>query len=83
MARSAQVKHPTVPFAIARVAERIASAWDGVPVDDEQAALIEAHIRPRFEELLEVAESDDQGAIDAAILALQTAEREAFAIGAK
>jgi hypothetical protein len=59
-----------------KIAESLAAVWDGVAVDADTASLVDAHIQPRLEALVDVADSDDSGAVDAAVTAAWRAYSE-------
>lgn len=54
----APLRHPSAAYVLAVTAQRIAMYWDGVPVAEDAAAVIEAHIRPKMKAVLDAAEGD-------------------------
>ena len=52
-------------FAIATTVEKIASRWDGNALPADTAQIVEAHIRPKLVALLDVADSDSAGVLEA------------------
>lgn len=54
----APLRHPAAAYVIAATAQKVASYFDGMPVREETAAVIEAHIRPKIEAVLDAAEGD-------------------------
>jgi len=77
LARSGSIKHPIIFFTIAGIAERLASAWEGIPLPVENAELVDAHLLPKLEALLDVADSDDLTAVNTTVTAALKAEAEA------
>jgi hypothetical protein len=61
------VKHPSIPLAVASIAERVASAWDGMPLDVTDAQRVEADILPKLQALVELKDSDDAAAVNEAV----------------
>jgi hypothetical protein len=61
----ASLRHPAAAYIIAATAQKIASYWDGVSVREDDRALIEAHMRPKIEAVLDAAEGDAAQLIDA------------------
>jgi hypothetical protein len=49
------------------VAERVADAWDGVPVDEDRAMRVEQLILPTLQALVELADADDPAVVAAAV----------------
>lgn len=56
----APLRHPSAAYTIAITAQKVASYWDGMPVRDDEAAVIEGHIRPKMEAVLNAAEGQDE-----------------------
>lgn len=52
------LQHPSAAYALAATAQKIAWYWDGQPVRDDTAAVIEAHIKPKMEAVLDSADGD-------------------------
>lgn len=67
LGRSGDVRHPSIPLTIAAIAERVATAWDRIPLDNEDAQRVEDDILPKLQALVELADSDDTYAVDAAV----------------
>lgn len=59
------LRHPSAAYALAATAQKVAWYWDGVPVREETADAIEAHIRPKMEAVLDAAEGDAEPLIKA------------------
>jgi hypothetical protein len=73
LGRSGDVRHPQIPLAIASIAERVATAWDGIPLDNSEAQRVEGEILPKLQALVELADSEDTSEVNAAIIDAQTA----------
>lgn len=54
----APLRHPAAVYVVAITAQNIAAYWDGVPVSEESAAVVEAHIRPKMLAVLDAAEGE-------------------------
>lgn len=54
----AALRHPAAAYALAATAQKIAWYWEGQPVREDTAAVIEAHIKPKMEAVLASAEAD-------------------------
>lgn len=52
------LRHPSAAYVIAITAQKIAAYLDRVPVPEDSAAVIEAHIRPKMEAVLDAADGD-------------------------
>ncbi len=52
------LRHPAAAYALAVTAQKIAWLWEGQPVREDGAAVVEAHIKPKMFAVLDVAESD-------------------------
>lgn len=59
------LRHPSAAYAIAATAQKIAWYWEGVPVRDDAAAIIEAHIKPKMEAVVDAAEHDAESLVQA------------------
>ncbi len=58
------LQHPAAVYVVAVTAQRIALYWDGVPVAEESASVVEAHLRPKMLAVLDAAETDAQHLLD-------------------
>jgi len=59
------LRHPAAAFVIAATAQQIATHWDGVPVPDDSASVIEAHLKPKMLAVLDSADSDSETLLEA------------------
>lgn len=57
------LRHPSAAYALAATAQKIAWYWDGQAVREDTAAVIEAHIKPKMEAVLDAADGDDAEAL--------------------
>lgn len=67
LGRSGEVRHPSIPLAIASIAERVAFAWDGMPIHEAHAQRVESEILPKLQALVELENCDDPRLVDAAV----------------
>ena len=76
---SDQRMHPGAAYAIAVTAQKIAWYCEGYPVHDEILAVVEAHIRPKMEAVLDAVDSGGAALVTALDgLALAYAEAQPF-----
>jgi hypothetical protein len=54
----ASLRHPAALFAVTITAQKVALYWDGVPVTEEAASIVESHIRPKMLSVLDAADLD-------------------------
>lgn len=59
------LRHPAAAYALATTAQKVAWYWEGQPVRDDTAAVIEAHLKPKMEAILDAAEGDAESLIKA------------------
>jgi len=50
------LRHPSAAYILATTAQKVAWYWEGQPVRVDTADVIEAHIRPKMEAVLDAAE---------------------------
>ena len=55
------LRHPSAAYAIAATAQKVAGYWDGVRED--AVAVIEAHIKPKMEAVVDAAEGDAESLV--------------------
>ena len=67
LGRSGDVRHPSIPLTIAAIAERVATTWDGIPLDNEYAQRVEDDILPKLQALVELEDSNDASVVNAAV----------------
>jgi hypothetical protein len=77
--RSGTAKNPIIALTIASIAEAVAQAWDGVPVDETQAKCIEDLILPKLQALVELEDAIDETVVTAAVSDAHMAKSVAFA----
>lgn len=54
------IKHPSAAYAVADICNNIAWYFDGQPVREETASVIEAHIQPKLQSVIDAAEGDSE-----------------------
>lgn len=54
------LRHPSAAYAIAATAQKVAWYCDDMPVREETADAIDAHIRPKMEAVLDAAEGETE-----------------------
>lgn len=59
------LRHPAAAYALAVTAQKIAWYWEGQPVRDDIAAVIEAHIKPKMEVVITASEADGETLLQA------------------
>jgi hypothetical protein len=57
------LRHPSAAYAIAATAQKVASYWEDVPLPEDSAAMVEAHIKPKMEAVLDAAEADAESLV--------------------
>jgi hypothetical protein len=72
----ATLRHPAAAYALAITAQKIAWYWEGQPVREDTAAVIEAHIKPKMEAVLAAANADAES-LTAALDDLARADADA------
>lgn len=58
LASDTTLQHPSAAYALAATAQKIALLLDGLGVQDESVSLIEAHIKPKMEAVLNAADGN-------------------------
>lgn len=56
----AALRHPIAAYALTVTAQKIAWYWEGQPVREDTAAVVEAHIRPKMEAVIDAADADEK-----------------------
>ena len=60
-----RLRHPCAVYAVTITAQKIALYWDGIPVAEESASVIEAHMRPKMLAVLDAADGEIGPLVDA------------------
>lgn len=54
------LRHPSAAYAIGAIAQRVAGSWDGIPPFEDASDVVEAHLRPKIEAVLDAAEGETE-----------------------
>lgn len=59
------LRHPAAAYALAATAQKVAWYWEGKPVREDTAAVIDAHLRPKMEAVIVASEGDPEALLQA------------------